>query len=538
LVQAACGELAPPILIAEAPAVTYTEAIQPLFESRCVSCHNAQQRTGNYALDSWRGLLGSGTDLERNARPGDGNSRLLTIFGEQAHRQLLDEQELARLTSWVTHDQMAYFRTDYHPPGWLDPTDRMSRDFHGGDLRARKWDTSTCRKCHGADLRGGLSSKSCFDCHAEGPFGCTTCHGSDDSAGQPIPDLAWQLEPSLALGVGAHQAHAAPKYFAAIACDQCHRVPRSVADAGHLFDDPAPLSTDFRAEVIFGAKAALGGLKPKYTRTQQGGTCQVYCHGATLKQLETKQLPSWVSNTGGATCATCHPTPMIGLGGLDCANCHQQSVERCTPGVEGCTSLAATVAVRFKDPTLHLDGVAPTGRSGAEGTCYGCHGTAASNGAPAPDLAGNSSISAAGVGLHEVHLRDGPLRKALTCDTCHHVPYAIDAPGHLDSGPPAEVVFNDLASGKLRDPETTVLATWDAKTRTCNNVYCHSRAQGKQGNSWRWNEKLADGLHCDSCHKGKPEYPLYYCKTCHLTAYKDGELNPETHMNGKMDWSL
>lgn len=134
------------------------------------------------------------------------------------------------------------------------------------------------------------------------------------------------------------------------------------------------------------------------------------------------------------------------------------------------------------------------------------------------------------VGMHKLHLTDSSLRVALPCATCHMVPSKRDSPGHIDTDLPAEVVFNALASGKLRDPSTKLVATWDRKTGTCKNVYCHSRPTGKVGASWSWTKKLPGGIVCDSCHKGKPQYPLEYCKTCHPAAYKNGKLDPATHM--------
>jgi predicted CxxxxCH...CXXCH cytochrome family protein len=135
-----------------------------------------------------------------------------------------------------------------------------------------------------------------------------------------------------------------------------------------------------------------------------------------------------------------------------------------------------------------------------------------------------------------VHLRGSSLRVPVKCSSCHEVPRSRDEPGHIDSARPAEVVFDELASGRLRDPSTQLVVSYDPASKTCRNVYCHSRPKGGVGVVWRWTERLSGGLHCASCHKGKPHYPLEYCKVCHPAAYKDGELNPATHINGSLDF--
>ena len=519
------------------PRYTYLDHVGPLLTQRCVGCHRGATARGSYRLDSWSGLLGPGSDLSRNAVAGDAGSQLLKALGSAKHAGLLTSGELTLLKQWVVDDKLAYFRSGYHPAGWLYPADRDARSFHGGELRALRWDVSSCRQCHGADLAGGRSSKSCKTCHAKGPFSsCTTCHGALTADGRPPPDLSWKLHPATARGVGSHQAHASARVVAPLLCGECHAVPQAVFTKGHLFDDGARRTTDLRAELRFGGRALLRGAGANsYDRKQ--GKCTVYCHGSTLKYPGTTPRPAWLQGDR-LGCGSCHQVPHKGMGVYDCGACHQRSVTTCAPTEAGCLAVGGMARVKFRGKGLHLDGKAPVGRSGDGQACDACHGTAASAGAPAPDLHGNSSTSAVSVGLHKLHLADGAFRVKLTCKTCHQVPTKLGSPGHVDSALPAEVVFNDLASGKRRDPGTTVVASWDHKTGTCNNVYCHSRPTGKVGASWSWTKKLPQGLVCDSCHKGKPQYPLTYCKVCHPAAYKDGKLDPSKHINGKMDFAL
>jgi predicted CxxxxCH...CXXCH cytochrome family protein len=328
----------------------------------------------------------------------------------------------------------------------------------------------------------------------------------------------------------AHQIHANPQVTQPLACSECHLVPNSAFDPGHLFDDPQRRISDLRAEVTFGPKARLGGVQPSYDPGT--GTCVVYCHGVRVGE------PPPTSSTvrGESQCDFCHNIANHGRG-VDCSQCHQESTTRCTPGSPGCATITPEVGISFRSTRFHIDGRAPVVLTGQE-SCYSCHGTLQTRGAPPPDLNGSSRISDVTVGLHQIHVSDGDLRVGLPCSTCHMVPVNNNDPGHIDTGPPAEVIFDDLASGRLRDGPMAPKASWDRASGTCRNVYCHSRPHGAVGPVWSWNKKSEDGMHCASCHKGKPQYPLQYCIVCHLQAYRNGQINPDTHLNGRLDWSL
>jgi predicted CxxxxCH...CXXCH cytochrome family protein len=196
--------------------------------------------------------------------------------------------------------------------------------------------------------------------------------------------------------------------------------------------------------------------------------------------------------------------------------------------------------VKFSDPALHLDGKAPLGRAAGEGTCWACHGTEQSVGAPGPDLEGNSETTTVTVGLHQVHLTDGDFHKAFACTTCHPVPAQLLDAGHIDSDRPAEVVFSDLASGKVRGGEIDLQPGWDRAAATCSNVYCHALDGGDKA-QWRWTE--ASDLNCSSCHGFPPQQTLSGgahvagtdCASCHAAAFDQGVLDPAKHVDGKVD---
>ncbi len=100
----------------------------------------------------------------------------------------------------------------------------------------------------------------------------------------------------------------------------------------------------------------------------------------------------------------------------------------------------------------------------------------------------------------------------------------VTAPGHIDSDRPAEVIFSALASGRAAGVD--LKPTWDRKTATCTNVYCHS----------------LDG---SSCHGMPPKQALDgaphptgdRCASCHGSAFdKEGQINPSTHVNGQVNF--
>jgi len=560
-VLGACGESRPPTAGRDPVSPTYQE-IKPLLARRCVSCHSATNLAGGYDLSSYVGILGPGSDDVRNAIAGDGTSRLLLkLVNDPKHweRLLPSQSELAAgesaeerrskdfdlLKRWVIARRLAYFDIGVHPPSWVYAAKRNSPEFHGGVLRQSGWELDACRGCHGSDLRGGSSGRSCYTCHEQGLDSCSVCHGSASRPGAsgsaPPADLSWNLSRG-ARGVGAHQIHLRDRtWWAAIKCEDCHVVPRRLDSAGHLFDAAGGTRSDLKAELTFGKRAAQLDVKPTYD--VKSGVCSVYCHGVAFPGAMQGTRPSWTGTEGGQ-CGSCHQVPAV-AGGPDCATCHPQSVKACTPSPTDpdCLQTAVGVGTRFLDPSLHGDGKYPLGHKGVEGTCYACHGTKQSSGAPPADLRGNTDISATTVGLHARHLGQGNFANPVPCASCHQVPTSMTDPGHFDDDLPAEVLFSDQARGKLQDPSSSLAPAWDRSSGSCSGTYCHSLDGGKVG-QWTWTKTLDPPLACDSCHGQPPAKTLKSgshpsatdCKTCHGSAYDgNGQLDPAKHINGKVD---
>ncbi len=233
----------------------------------------------------------------------------------------------------------------------------------GGGLATQpRWDDATlggCDRCHGAPPPSHTQS-ACDSCHRGARHldgvvqiggGCTGCHGDVTSPAPPM-DLAGNTV-TTAVGVGAHRAHldAPSRLSAPIACTECHRVPATLGEAGHL-DSALP------AEVFppgSGMLARAAGAVPAWDHA--AATCAgAYCHGATLADTAAGRLtePAWIASSGQVYCGSCHgipPTtpahaPSMSLG--DCVTCHPRTVDGFGNILLGGTPSAIT--------SEHLDG--------------------------------------------------------------------------------------------------------------------------------------------------------------------------------------
>jgi len=227
-----------------------------------------------------------------------------------------------------------------HGKGWTDPA---SLNFHGKAIRAANWDMRDCQTCHGPTYAGGRVSSSCRDCHTgdAGPENCTTCHGNTNPA--PPRDLSGNTS-TTARGVGAHQKHfIGPRTISAspIRCSDCHSVPSSVYDQGHV-DTPSP------AEVMITARLARipsAGMTPSPAYDQQMAKCSdSFCHGNWSLLKSSSQFPGlytdsvmtgmnyaplWTGGSSEIACGTCHGLPPAGhlaFQPSECGACHDMIV--------------------------------------------------------------------------------------------------------------------------------------------------------------------------------------------------------------------
>ncbi|HEU4384517.1 MAG TPA: CxxxxCH/CxxCH domain-containing protein, partial [Anaeromyxobacteraceae bacterium] len=363
------------------------------------------------------------------------------------------------------------------------------------------------------------------------PGGCGNCHGSLQN---PAPPLA--LSGSAAtteVGVGAHQLHLRDTPVrSAVPCSECHLVPAEVDSPGHADSGPP-------AEVTFGPLATHQGsatpATPSWSRSPDARCSGVYCHGATMRSPPA-QGPVWTFSQEPdpgrpGVCATCHgaPPPLPHPQSTSCSTCHPETVRQ-----DGNIDVAGG---------KHIDGNLQVSGLG----CTSCHGSA-QNPAPPVDTLGSSDTTRVTVGAHQLHLRDTPVRSAIPCSECHLVPAAVDSPGHIDTGPPAEVTFGPLATHQGSATPTT--PSWSrSPDARCSGVYCHGATMSSppaQGPVWTFAQEPDPGRPgvCSTCHGWPPPPPhlqLTGCNTCHpATVLPDGSIDVAggKHIDGILEMTI
>lgn len=377
LAAAACGDSGE----AGGPRFTWKEHVGAALAQRCVRCHADDEPGGAYVLNDYAATLDGGSDELPNALAGDPDSLLLTILDDPAHTALVTDGPTtapawlpalrAMLTRWVVDDELAYFRSLFHPPDWVAP---QAAGFHGRAIARAGWSLDGCRQCHGQDLDGGRYEVSCRGCHEQGPEACDTCHRADDRP---------------------HLMHLAPgAQFRPAACSDCHDTPTAIDDPGHV-EPPV--------QVRFGEVATARAAAPAFDPVDRRCS-DVACHGAGL-HAPSAPSPRWGARAGEPDCERCHgmppqrtaagiPHPQV----RECSWCHAGSAPPGAPWAGGET---------------HGDGHIEL-RPGVQ-ACDGCH--------PSPG------------GAHPAHLSQGPFWDGVGCDACHHTPAAADSPGHIDPAP-------------------------------------------------------------------------------------------------------
>ncbi len=398
--------------------------------------------------------------------------------------------------------------------------------------------------CHGGDAPAWGSTIACGSCHTTPPAShgkadqCDGCHPSVAKDAQTIVGASLHVNGKIDYAAedavactgchaqspetGAHKTHttAGPRH-AALACTDCHVVPRKVDDAGHILradgtvDEPP-------ADVTFGALAGLGAKRtgpPAYEPASR--TCtNVYCHGgASGDASATSVMPKWEAPTSTAVdCASCHGKPPASHQGeaTVCVACH--------PAVAAADGMIAT-------PALHANGRVDLGDESR--ACTGCHGAPPETGA------------------HKLHTDPARIGRALACQECHTTPERVRDAGHIlradgtVDGLPAEITFGALANASPVLAPRAAPAAWDAATKKCGNVYCHGATlPGKDGRTIEpaWTDAAsAPADTCTSCHGMPPRghTSTASCATCHgdVVDAANHLTDASLHMNGRVDLS-
>ena len=224
-----------------------------------------------------------------------------------------------------------------------------------------------------------------------------------------------------------------------------------------------------------------------------------------------------------ALCQSCHASDFKGgITGVSCLTCHTE-----TNGPEACN----TCHGNFNDPNII---------------------------APPRDTNGDTLTTNKGVGAHASHLYNNDYTDNVKCENCHDVPQTYGAPGHVDSGLPAELNFKGLAVNGI-----AANANYNNTATSCSNTYCHGNFEFKKSDAEPENQNIftSDKIvgsnktvvwtkvdetqaECGSCHGLPPEghlgfgtLPLSSCALCHKGVVNNlGQIiNKKKHINGVAD---
>ncbi len=274
-------------------------------------------------------------------------------------------------------------------------------------------------------------------------------------------------------------------------------------------DLPAPVEPGVQAHGPEWTDTSAANFHGKVVRAAQGDaqSC-LKCHGLDYQ-----------GGFSGVSCVACHRTAGASLHGRGwtnpaSSNFHGKTIRAANWDMRPCQTCHGTFYEGGKVNTSCRD--CHTGTGGPEG-CATCHGSA--NPAPPRDLSKNTSRSTRGVGAHQIHFVGSPVSGTVFCHECHATPGAIYAPGHVDTTPGAEVVFNGPIANTVtnelgtidHDPELpryTPSTSYNSTTLKCSNSYCHGYF--KNGNltfAPAWNDTTGTQGACGTCH-GNVSAPL------------------------------
>jgi len=353
-------------------------------------------------------------------------------------------------------------------PVWtvVDGSQAACGTCHGAPPPPPHVASTDCHACHPGTVNAAGDIDVALGLHINGTvetnaLACDSCHGGGGSAAPPV-DTAGQSGTDL-VTVGAHRSHLQDGSFRrAVACDECHVVPQSLGDVGHV--DAAP------AEVTWGPLATTDGATGAWDRTT--ATCgDAYCHGVTLSG-GSNTTPQWtVVNGSQAVCGSCHGIhpPPPHPANYNCGLCHVETM--------GSGSL---------NLDTHIDGILQVSGSLQ---CGSCHEVPPATGSHLIHYAAATTDATYGSTAGTADLLPGGGGYAFGCGNCHPTDPAHHGNGVSNSGGGSAEIDLSAAgapAGSLKSlngpgasyaPGASVSTDSDGLDYThgtCSEVYCHS----------------------------------------------------------------
>lgn len=319
-------------------------------------------------------------------------------------------------------------------------------------------------------------------------------------------------------------------------------------------DLPSPVSTTMRVHSDEWSQASSPNFHGAYLSNKNWNDREcLQCHGG-----------SYQGGSSGVSCFKCHdayPHSARGITGsghrdylyakgyplADCRVCH------------GADYGGGNVSTSCTRAGCHVDRTQTAKPPEACNTCHGNFTAPTSDflsAAPPRSVLGDTVTTVSGVGAHAKHLISGLVGKLLKCRECHNVPSVWNAPGHLDSPLPADVVMNDTLANLVTGDGTNRPAPAYVGGK-CNNTYCHGNWALRKASSpyaFVYSDSVITGAKyspqwtggsveavCGSCHglppQGHRDLTPVPCSNCHGEVvdanYKI--IDPTKHINGKIN---
>lgn len=342
----------------------------------CLSCHGGRNAAQGTPVKSSAGFSLSTTHSQHlgkypaanmncnicHAKTASDAATLATYTGVRYH---VNNKRDVHFTG-ITYGTYTSFKSTESGSGGNDKTCK-NVSCHGGKSRSA-WNTTTinndntCVHCHGK--AGTLPSNTDKKNFAPG------WNGGIDTDGDTV---------SSNYQVGAHFVHLSSVYMKKLKCNECHIVPSSPFDGGHMAQPRFTLSETLRFDQASSAKynAVAGTTLSVFSGYTSGtaikaATCSsVYCHGNRLKYgdaggADARRKPSWnqdltTGTPGTAECGRCHGNPPTAPA--------DHTGQTATTSCAGCHPDVVNASGTIINKALHINRTIEK----TAGDCMGCH---------------------------------------------------------------------------------------------------------------------------------------------------------------------
>ncbi|MGC2062401.1 MAG: CxxxxCH/CxxCH domain-containing protein [Thermodesulfovibrionales bacterium] len=406
--------------------------------------------------------------------------------------------------------------------GTYDGQTAANYEATDGGTSATKGGTKSCSNiyCHGTTMapNGGTNTTPVWGDNSTGV--CGTCHGA--TAATPPTK-------------GSHAKHAGSAGGGrALPCDECHHGKTPIAI-------PSGLATHVNNKADFAfdaAKTYIGSAAYSGDDTMLNayGTCSnLYCHSNVQGASGTGNPTVYATVTWGGSatnCGSCHADMATDIGaatglhkthantatgnGYVCNTCHNNAGAGTTKHADHTIDVSFSAGGTYSQGgatgdgygtcstvACHSDGngnysVVNWGAAQGSAGCTTCHGAPPATGAHLAHIQ-NAALLSGVYGSTEVVSTTGEY--IFGCGNCHPTTLANHRNGSV------EIVL--AGTGPLGSLNAAG-ATYNAVTKKCSGVYCHSNGASVANRTFAvtpaWDTHLPTANKCGQCHDNPPQY--------------------------------